>query len=295
MPDPLKIIIDKAVAAGYGDEDIRLLADEHKRRLAPEAPRATIGPTTRAERLSATLANLEGLPGVIVGAGRRVMEMALPWNSSERVDLNPYQQLGGHAADAGALALAVKPSAAALQKAPGIVAQGIKGADRAVLAATDFIEAHPSISTAAGAITGGMHGGIEGALVGLAGGRAAPGLLKLLTRSGKLAEALRQAAPEAATAAKAAAPIAEAAVENPLARELLKRMPDWRTVDAVPIDAIARDISRGGTILEAGESQIGLAEQLARLLKTPSVDKAAEVERIAKALRQRMHIRARAQ
>lgn len=58
---------------------------------------------------------------------------------------------------------------------------------------------------------------------------------------------------------------------------------DWRTTDAVPIDAM----KRSGTILEAGESRIGLAEQLAEAMKTNNLGRAAE---LAKAIRQRMHI-----
>ena len=334
--EAVRTIVTGGRAKGLSDDRIRALVALYDSRQqeppeeATKAPPVTIGPSTAGQRLSSSLANLEGLPGVIVGAGRRALDMMTPWNSSERADLNPYQRLGSGAASAGALALAL-PTAAA--RAPGIVAQGLKGADTAVKAATGFIEAHPSITAAAGGLSAAASGaGIEGILAGIAGGRYAPSLLKLLLSRGATAAAKTPdpaaAAKAAASAAKAsdraikeglkrlgilgrreyddilagerlgkmgtsaAAPVTEAAaVENPLVRELAKRI-DWRSVDAVPIDAIARDVSRGGTILEAGESQIGLGEQLANLLKSPSTDKAAEVERIAKALRQRMHIRA---
>lgn len=95
-------------------------------------------------------------------------------------------------------------------------------------------------------------------------------------------------------------PIAPGAVALPvtpsdaLMRELLMREPNWRLTDAVPIDAITRDITRGGSIIEAGESRIGLAERLARVVKdvqkNPTPAKLAEADRLGRALRQREHI-----
>lgn len=82
------------------------------------------------------------------------------------------------------------------------------------------------------------------------------------------------------------APAARPATAADLRNEI-----NWRTTDAVPIDAIKRDVLNGGTILEAGESQIGLAERLAQLLKKPTPSQMAEVERLGRALRQRGHIR----
>lgn len=79
-----------------------------------------------------------------------------------------------------------------------------------------------------------------------------------------------------------------------LEEELAKRI-DWRTTDAVPIDAMKRAQGMGGTILEAGESQIGLGERLAQAMKKAAagdVEAAKEAELLARALRQRMHIRA---
>lgn len=87
--------------------------------------------------------------------------------------------------------------------------------------------------------------------------------------------------------------------QDALRQELAARDIDWRTTDAVPIDAITRDITRpGGSIIEAGESRIGLGERLAEALKlaetakTPAAAEAAltEARRLAAAARQRMHI-----
>jgi len=61
---------------------------------------------------------------------------------------------------------------------------------------------------------------------------------------------------------------------------------DWRTTDAVPIDALRR----AKTILEPGESQLGLGERLATLLKSNDPAALVEAAQLAKALRQRMHI-----
>lgn len=87
-------------------------------------------------------------------------------------------------------------------------------------------------------------------------------------------------------------PKAPTSPQEALLQELMAREIDWRTTDAVPLDAIKRDITQGGTILEAGESQIGLGERLAQAIKNAAKDPkaAAEAERLARALRQRMHI-----
>lgn len=84
-----------------------------------------------------------------------------------------------------------------------------------------------------------------------------------------------------------------------LRQELMKRLaaePDWEFTDAVPIDAITRDVTRGGAIIEAGESRPGLSRQLAtvakNIAKNPTPEQLAEVDRIARALRQRDHITA---
>ena len=84
----------------------------------------------------------------------------------------------------------------------------------------------------------------------------------------------------------APAPVAPTPAPKPapstLAQELLMREPDWRTVDAVPINALD---AKG--ILEPGESRVGLAERAAMASKAGN---AAEVEALLKALRQRMNI-----
>src|SRR4249920_1267899 len=56
------------------------------------------------------------------------------------------------------------------------------------------------------------------------------------------------------------APTPRAGLEN----ELGKRS-DWRTTDAVPIDAMKHAMGKGGSIIEAGESIPGLADRMAAL------------------------------
>lgn len=101
-------------------------------------------------------------------------------------------------------------------------------------------------------------------------------------------------APDAVkTIAQAPAQAVKQTPKQQLEAELMKRGVDWRTTDAVPIDAIKRDISKGGSILEAGESQIGLGERLAAAMKKAAagdVNAAKEAEMLARALRQRMHV-----
>jgi hypothetical protein len=90
-----------------------------------------------------------------------------------------------------------------------------------------------------------------------------------------------------------AQPAAQAAKPSTLMDEVMRRDPNWRSVDAVPIDAIKRDITRGGSIIEAGESQIGLGERLAAAMKKAAqgdVEAAKEAEMLSRALRQRMHV-----
>lgn len=86
-------------------------------------------------------------------------------------------------------------------------------------------------------------------------------------------------------AMKPAASHAPATAQGSLAAELLKREPDWRTVDAVPINAM-----KAKGIIEPGESRVGLSEAAAAADKAGN---AAEVARLLKALRQRQHISAK--
>jgi hypothetical protein len=151
--------------------------------------------------------------------------------------------------------------------------------------------AGPLVGAAAGAMVDGGLSTVAGAALGAAGRPIASllrrplsaALRRVLTKTDDAAAAAPVSAAPAATA-EAAAPVDRAA----LAREILAREPNWRTTDAVPIDAIKRDITKGGSIIEAGESRVALGERLAELMKDPS--KAADAERIAKAIRQRMHI-----
>ncbi len=71
--------------------------------------------------------------------------------------------------------------------------------------------------------------------------------------------------------------------------ELGKRI-DWRTTDAVPIDAMKHAMGQGGSIIEAGESIPGLADRMAALLKQATPTAIQEAQTLAKALRQRGHI-----
>jgi hypothetical protein len=90
---------------------------------------------------------------------------------------------------------------------------------------------------------------------------------------------------EAKQGAKAAGPT-RANLENELAKRI-----DWRTTDAVPIDAMKLDPSTGTMVarqkgwIEPGESRIGLAERAAAHVKTGDAE---EVEKLLRALRQRM-------
>jgi hypothetical protein len=80
--------------------------------------------------------------------------------------------------------------------------------------------------------------------------------------------------------------------QQALKNEISSRI-DWRTTDAVPIDAIKRDMSRGGSIIRAGESVPGLADELARILKSRTPEALKEADEVARALRQRQHITAK--
>ena len=175
------------------------------------------------------------------------------------------------------------------------------------------------IGAAMGGYTGGVPGAIAGGMAGATGGYLGRSkVLELLNRMGLgkadvVAKGMSAAGQAAIThaddlppalralmnggnaddlAAAVSKPVAKAAVpatRQALENEIGKRI-DWRVTDAVPIDAIKRDVSRGGSIIEAGESQVGLAERLAQLLKTPTPVAMQEATELAKALRQRGHI-----
>jgi hypothetical protein len=100
--------------------------------------------------------------------------------------------------------------------------------------------------------------------------------------------------PPTAQPAAAAGPATQAdmmrEIQARLARQTLAQEPDWRRVDAVPIDAIARDVTQGGSIIEAGESRVGLGERIAQLQKIGTPEALAEANRLGDALRQRINI-----
>lgn len=174
------------------------------------------------------------------------------------------------------------PVGKGLQAAPAAARAGGRLAKAGAARGAQFVADHPAaVSTVVGAAPGVMAGNPLAAGMGaFYGFDRAPAIGR---RFGKMAKALGDDAP----APMRSSPAAPAASGDALVRELLAREPDWRNVDAVPIDAIKR---KG--IIEAGESRVGLSERMAELLKQKTPDSLAEAERLAKALRQRMHISA---
>jgi hypothetical protein len=144
-----------------------------------------------------------------------------------------------------------------------------------------------------GAATGAMGGGLAGKAAKWLGNKSAS--REMVKRMGSASKPLDIDEMIAAAQAKArgATPATPPPAATPTAKsftdELNKRI-DWRITDAVPIDAIKRDITRGGSIIEAGESQVGLAERMAKAMKANNVEEAA---RLAAAIRQRGHITAK--
>jgi hypothetical protein len=139
-----------------------------------------------------------------------------------------------------------------------------------------------------GSLAGAVTGGVAGAY---GGGRVVGGLRKALGRSD--GQRMTRGMSQAAKAPAPAPAVPQATPQQALQKEIQARNIDWRTTDAVPIDAIKRDMSRGGSIIEAGESQVGLAEQLAKILKSRTPEALAEADRLARAIRQRGHITAK--
>jgi hypothetical protein len=163
---------------------------------------------------------------------------------------------------------------AAAKAVPGVASSAAQTAGNVARAGLR-VASQPAVSAGIGAVVGGVTGGVPGFIAGLSGGGQIPRMIKSAQR------ALREKPAPAA----AAAPAAEMG-SGALARELLAREPDWRTVDAVPIDAIKR---KG--IIEPGESRVGLSERMASSLREgASPEQLAEAIKFAKALRQRMHI-----
>lgn len=151
----------------------------------------------------------------------------------------------------------------------------------------------PWVGGTLGAIEGARHGGVSGAIEGgVLGAAASRGLGGRAKPAAPAAPADPLARMHARLDAVKAQPVPmpkAAPKASTLSDEVMARNIDWRTTDAVPIDAM----KRSANILEAGESQIGLAERLATAMKHAANDpKAArEAELLSRALRQRMHIR----
>lgn len=190
------------------------------------------------------------------------------------------------------------PMAMLLGKLPGILARGVA--------------AHPTLTSATvGAAPGILHGDIKEAAIGAALGTPFSRYVKRAATAfgGKAPRLSAPAKPPAMDMGKLTPPapagpppmssvgsLGDIAMEgarrrappvNALQREVMARDPiNWRTTDAVPIDALKK---RG--IIEPGESQIGLGERIAALMKVGTPDAMAEATQLAKALRQRGHVR----
>lgn len=243
-------------------------------------------------------ANPKNWPGIVSGMAEGQNEAWRKLESGEPMIgryNTPSQAASTFYDDPVGAALEAAPMVPGLAKiAPGALratARGGQAAGRAVASgarstaagAAQMVASHP---TAASMMAGAAPGVIAGNPAVAVGGAAlgferAPAIGR---RFSKLAKQLR--GPDTPAAVPAAAR------PSTLLDEIMSRDPDWRTVDAVPIDAIKRDLSRGGSIIEAGESRVALGERIATLLKTPTAANLAEADRLAKAMRQRMHISA---
>jgi hypothetical protein len=184
----------------------------------------------------------------------------------------------------------------ATQVGPLVAGSGLmKGASKVAPWALSVLD-NPIGGATVGTIVGGLTGGPVGALTGgvagyTGGGRVVGGLRRALGKSNS--QRMTRGMSQAAKAPAPAPAVPQATPQQALQKEIQARNIDWRTTDAVPIDAIKRDMSRGGSIIEAGESQVGLAEQLAKILKSRTPEALAEADRLARAIRQRGHITAK--
>jgi hypothetical protein len=192
---------------------------------------------------------------------------------------------------------------------PGVLSVAGKYGGPAIRATAETVGnvlSKPSVGAGIGAVQGYRQNGIEGAAMGAAAGYTGSSATgRLLQRLGmnkppvvpplpsedavasqRMVQGMGQAGatpPPLPTTAPTAGPKAASSLEQ----EILARIsaePDWRTVDATPINAMQ---AKG--IIEPGESRVGLAERMAQAMKADP----AEAERLAKALRQRMHISAK--
>ena len=273
----------------------------------PPRPAGTIGPDTRnvVDRGLDTFADMGPIPGVLAGAARHAIGTtgdvlslipgitALAPERFRTEPLTPDERMGAGAAEFGENVAAWQGGTQAglalgRKMLPGIVSR-----------LPTLAKGVATIAPAVGAAGGGAMAGGGGAVVGTAIGQGvASGLRKWAANAIKRGRGAGRPATTAATPARGAG-----TAQDALRQELSARDIDWRTTDAVPIDAITRDITRpGGSIIEAGESRIGLGERLAEALKlaeqakTPAAAEAAltEARRLAAAARQRMHIASKA-
>jgi len=294
MDDQLKAIIDRAIADGVSDEDIDLLVNEHKTRQA--APVETAA-DRRARVLSGADLNLD--------TGPEQMQYAMD-NPLETAAMIATPAVLGAAGKA--LPFLKAPIARAALSPMG---QGVIGG-------------------VGGYVTGGAPGAVMGAIGGATGGILGKGRIhQWLSKHGMakpdaVAQGMSQAgraSPEAFADDSFNAILAKVKAKNPAAwaddfvepvvapkppvvtqttptparafeNELGKRI-DWRTTDAVPINAMKSAMGKGGSIIEAGESIPGLADRMAALLKQNTPTALQEAQTLAKALRQRGHITAK--
>ena len=298
MDDQLKAIIDSAVADGLSDEDIDLIVREHQTRqtATPATGLAAMTPEQRRAH-------------VLSGADLNLDKSAEQWQAVKDNPIGTALQL----AIPGVLGVAGKYGPPLIKGAAASIGNFLsKPAGGAVVgAAEEGYRTHGDPqSMIAGAVIGGAASKVGGSsklsqFLQRYGLGKPDKVVQGMSEAGDAAEhALankrfdailnkrRAANPAAWSDAPSPAPVAQAAqpaTRQALESEIGKRI-DWRITDAVPIDAIKRDVSRGGSIIEAGESQIGLAERLAQLMKNPSPVAIQEATELAKALRQRGHI-----
>ncbi len=299
MDPELQQIIDKGIAAGLSDEDIRGLAVEHASRKPPAAATAGMLPPETAksgpppsprERLNAMS---HGFP-MMGDAARNVIDRPVSTVAKAALPL----------AVPGVLGLASEYGSPAIQALARMAATALD---------------KPVVGGGIGAIEGGRRGGVEGAVFGglagaagssslakglnkIAGPRVSPGVDPVAAGMSSAAQTgttgLEEAnayldsvfarhgitpQPKGATpppAAPAPTPPAAAPAASSLEQELIRRMePDFNTQDVV------RWPPKKG-ILRPDESNQGLMREAVALSKT---DQEAAMK-VLKALRQRSHV-----
>lgn len=248
-------------------------------------PKADAGPHQPTEDEWATMPANEKARALLSWAGHAVAGAFMPGDAGQQAVDHPVATLAT-AAIPGVMQMAASHGAPLVQTAA-----------RSAIGVLDNPLVGAGVGGAVGGYNGGTRGAVTGAIAGAAGSSALTRGLKNLARTSASQQMVRGMSAAGAAPVEAPAPATPPpAPQEALIKELLAREPDWRTTDAVPIDAITRDVSRGGSIIEAGESQLGLSDRLAQVLKDvakkPAAEQLAEADRLARALRQRQHITA---